>query len=296
MIQREKLFVKLNLLKEKGQLPKSQCGSHFLDFLHPLLAADVVVEQRSGAGRRLVVADHSILHAFIGQNFPHIESSGQSSQRILGVRRFRDSKAFASNNPEVVQVRAWQRNILFRNDSVVDAVGKTHLHSVFSFQVGPLYTLHDRCALIEGPVMFNTFERLGLDVPIVIYGQGRLSKRLLNWLADQPDAKFSLLHLPDYDPVGLHDFERIQGRLGRRAHLYLPLNLEELFAKYSKRQLLEKRKSQVLLGKVRHSDSSDVQRVIGLIDKHNAGLEQEALLIENNGQSTRGVQFVPGDP
>ena len=144
--------------------------------------------------------------------------------------------------------------------------------------------------------MFNTFERLGLDVPIVIYGQGRLSKRLLNWLADQPDAKFSLLHLPDYDPVGLHDFERIQGRLGRRAHLYLPLNLEELFAKYSKRQLLEKRKSQVLLGKVRHSDSSDVQRVIGLIDKHNAGLEQEALLIENNGQSTRGVQFVPGDP
>lgn len=281
MIQREKLFVKLTLLKEKGQLAKSQCGRHFLDFLQPLLAADVVLEQRSGAGRRLVVADHSILQAFIDQNFHDIESSEQSSQRILGVQRFRDSKAFANNNPEVVQVRAWQRNILFRNDSVVDAVAKTNLHSVFSFQLGPFYTLRDRCALIEGPVMFSCFERLGLDVPLVIYGQGRLSKRLLHWLANQPDAKFSLLHLPDYDPVGLHDFERIRGSLGSRVHLYLPLNLDELFAKYSKRKLLEKRKSQVLLGKVRRSDSSDVQRVIGLIDKHNAGLEQEALLIKN---------------
>jgi hypothetical protein len=134
----------------------------------------------------------------------------------------------------------------------------------------------------EGPVMFSSFERLGLDVPLAIYGQGRLSKRLLHWLANQANAKFSVLHLPDYDPVGLHDFERIRGSLGSRVRLYLPLNLEELFAKYSKRQLLGKRKSQVLLSKVRRSDSPDVQKVIGLIDKHNAGLEQEALLIENH--------------
>jgi hypothetical protein len=150
MIQREKLFVKLKLLHKKGELAKSQCGSYFFNFLRPLLAANVVLEQRSGAGRRLVVADHSILQAFIDQNFHDIESSEQSSQRIVGVQRFRDSKAFASNNPELVQVRAWQRNILFRNDSVVDAVAKTDLHSVFSFQVGPLYTLHDCCALLRG--------------------------------------------------------------------------------------------------------------------------------------------------
>jgi hypothetical protein len=282
MIQREKLLVKLRLLQEKGQLAKSQCGRYFVNFLRPLLAANVVLEERSGSGRRVVVADRSILQAFIDQNFHDIESSERFSQRIVGVQRFRDSKAFASNNPELVHVRAWQRNILFRNDSVVDAVAKTDLHSVFSFQVGPLYTLRDCCALIEGPVMFSSFERLGLDVPLVIYGQGRLSKRLLHWLANQEDANFSVLHLPDYDPVGLHDFERLRGSLGSRVRLHIPLNLEELFAKYSKRQLLEKRKSQVLLSKVRRSDSPDVQKVIGLIDKHNAGLEQEALLIQNH--------------
>jgi hypothetical protein len=279
MIQREKLLVKLRLLKEKGQLPRSQCGVNFLRLLRPLLAASVVIEQRSGAGRKLVVGDRAVLEAFISQNFHETGSSEQFSQRILGVERFRDSKAFASNNPELVHVRAWGKNVLIKNQTMVDAVGETVLHSVFSFQLSPLYTLHGCCALIEGPVMFSCFERLGLDVPLAIYGEGRLSKRILQWLAKQTQSTFSLLHLPDYDPVGLHDFERLRDRLGSRVHLFLPLNLEELFAKYSQRQLLEKRKSQALLAKVRRSDSSEVQSVIRLIDKYNAGLEQEALLI-----------------
>ena len=41
-------------------------------------------------------------------------------------------------------------------------------------------------------------------------------------------------------------------------------------------------KSQMLLAKLRCSDSSEVKRVVGIIDKHNAGLEQEALLIEDS--------------
>jgi hypothetical protein len=286
MIQREKLFIKLNLLKEKGQLQKSQCGRHFLDFLQPLLAANVVLEQRSGGGRRLVVEDLFVLQAFIEQNFHDVNVSHQVLQRVVGVQRFRDSKAFASDNPELVHVRAWGRNVLIKNETVVDAVRETALHSVFSFQLSPLYTLHGHCALVEGPVAFSCFERLGLDVPLVIYGQGRLSNRLLHWLTNQPDAKFLLLHLPDYDPVGLHDFERIRVSLGSRVELYLPPNLKELFAKYSKRQLLEKRKSQVLLAKVRRSDSSEVQKVVRLIDKHNAGLEQEALLIDQTVETS----------
>jgi hypothetical protein len=280
MIQREKLFIKLRGLQEKGWLPKSECGAHFLNLLRPLLAANVITEQRSGAGRRLVVGDLAVLQAFIDQNFHDVEVSHQVLQRIVGVQRFRDSKAFASDNPELVHVRAWGKNVLIKNEAVVDAVRETAMHSVFSFQLNSLYSLHGRCALVEGPVMFSSFERLGLDVQLVIYGEGRLSKRILDWLADQVDAKFSIVHLPDYDPVGLHDFERIRGKLGTRAHLHIPVDLEELFRKYSKRKLLEKHKSQVLLNKLRCSDSSAVQRVIGFIDKHNAGLEQEALLIE----------------
>lgn len=281
MIQREKLFVKLSLLKEKGHLPRSQCGPNFLTFLRPLLAANVVIEHRSGAGRKLVVRNLAVLEAFIKQNFHDINVSHQALQRVRGVQRFRDSKAFASDNPELVHVRAWETNILIKNETVVDAVRETSLHSVFSFQLSPLYTLRGRCALVEGPVVFSCFERLGLSVPLVIYGEGRLSKRILEWLAKQIEPKFSLLHLPDYDPVGLHDFERLRASLGPRVCLHIPPNLEELFANYSKQMLLENRRSQTLLAKIRYSESLEVQRVVELIDKYNAGLEQEALLIDN---------------
>jgi hypothetical protein len=285
MIQREKLFFKLKLLHKKGQLAKSQCGRQFLNFVQPLLSANVVTEERSGSGRKLVVGDLTVLQAFIDQNFHDATRNREVLQRIAGVQRFRDSKAFASDNPELVHVRAWRKNILIKNETVVDAVRETALHSVFSFQLSHLYTLHGRCALVEGPVIFSCFERLSLDVPLVIYGEGRLSKRIVEWLAKQRESKFSLVHLPDYDPVGLHDFERLRASLGLRVCLYIPSNVEELFAKYSKRKLLEKRRSQMLLATVRCSDSPEVQRIVELMDKHNAGLEQEALLIEKRSST-----------
>jgi hypothetical protein len=281
MIQREKLFAKLKRLKQTGQLAKSQCGRQFLTLLRPLLATNVVTEKRSGAGRKLVVEAPAALQAFIDHNFHDVEVSHQVLRRVAGVQRFRDSKAFASDNPELVHVRAWRQNILIKGEVVLDAVRETALHSVFSFQLSPLYTVHGRCALVEGPVMFSSFERLGLDVPLVIYGEGRLSKRILEWLTTQPEPNFSLLHLPDYDPVGLHDFERIHSKLGARVKLHIPGNVEELFRNYSKHKLLEKRKSQRLLATLRRSNFPDVQKVVRLIDKYNAGLEQEALLIGN---------------
>jgi hypothetical protein len=47
---------------------------------------------------------------------------------------------------------------------------ETRLHSVFSFQLGTTYALHDRCALVEAPVVFSLFERLALEISLVIYG------------------------------------------------------------------------------------------------------------------------------
>lgn len=280
MIHQEKLFLKLRLLKERGQLPKSQCGNYFMVFLRPLLSANVVIEQRSGSGRRLIVKDGATLAAFIDRHFNRGQPTGDLPQRVVGVHRFRDSKAYPNDNPEIVQVRAWRQHVLLRNAEPVGADVETSLHSVFSFQLGTTYTLHDRCALVEGPVMFSLFERLALEISLVIYGQGRASKRLVTWLMDQSQTEFSLLHLPDYDPVGLNEFERLRKSLGVRVQLHLPDNLEELFARHSKRQLLHKRNSQALLAKLRSSDCLEVQRVVRLIDGHNAGLEHEALLID----------------
>lgn len=278
MTGQEKLLAKLTVLCESGSLTKSRCGTTFLRVLRPLLATSVVVEERSGAGRKLIVRDRVALELFIKQHFPNDESDENAPSRVSGVRRFRDTKTFSSDNPSIIQVRAWRGDVLLKNAERVDADTNTCAHSVFSFQIGTAYSLNGPCALVENPVLFNRFEQLELKIDLVIYGQGRISNQLLTWLTNQSNPKFSLLHLPDYDPTGINEFQRLRGMLGRRVNLYLPDGLEQLFARYSNRHLLQKQNTRALLSNLRSSGFPEVQRVIRLIDDYGAGLEQEALL------------------
>jgi hypothetical protein len=88
------------------------------------------------------------------------------------------------------------------------------------------------------------------------------------------------LHLPDYDPVGLSEFQRLHSILGPRVELYLAPDLDSRFERFSNRDLLKKLNSQAMLAQLRRSELPCVRRVVELIDRHNAGLEQEALLID----------------
>ena len=133
--------------------------------------------------------------------------------------------------------------------------------------------------MTENPAVFAAAERLDLSVDAVIYGHGRISSRILDWLVRTTDSKFSLLHLPDYDPSGLSEFQRLHTRLGKRVTLYVPSDIEARFARFSNPGLLTKANSQVMLAQLRRSDLTAVRRVVELIDRYNAGLEQEALLI-----------------
>jgi hypothetical protein len=89
-----------------------------------------------------------------------------------------------------------------------------------------------------------------------------------------------LVHLPDYDPVGLSEFQRLHTRLGSRVVLHLPNDLEARFARFSNPKLLENDSSQAMLAQLRRSDSPSICHVVKLIDRYNAGLEQEALLVK----------------
>ena len=64
--------------------------------------------------------------------------------------------------------------------------------------------------------MFALVERLSLPIEVAILGGGRISKRLLDWCAQMISEDFKLIHLPDYDPIGLNEFARLRARLGER--------------------------------------------------------------------------------
>ncbi len=281
MTAEEQILKNLARLLEDGAMPRSACGSALLKKLAPLLHAGVIVEERAGAGRRLVVRNVAALQEFRRCHFPILAASTGQSSRTAGVARFRDSKVLTSDTPEILSVRAWATGALLKEGQATEAVSATAQYGVFSFHFSgsERYTLHGACALVENPAVFTQFERLQLPVGLVMYGRGRTSHRLLDWLATMSATDFNLIHLPDYDPAGLVEFRRLRTRLGDRVRLHIPHDLEKRFAQFSNRALLEKPNSRAMLANLRRSTMSEVRQVAALIDQHNAGLEQEALLL-----------------
>jgi hypothetical protein len=281
MTTEESLAARIFQLLAQGKAARSRCGDSLIELLQPLVQGGVIVEERFGAGRCLVVRDPGALQAFARARFPNAATPEGAAGRIAGVARFRDSKALASDTAQIVCVRAWRNDALTKNGQPTEAAPATAQHGAFSFLLcpGSAYALSGTCALAENPVVFTEFERLQLPAGLVIYGQGRISNRLLNWLAGMTSPQFNLLHLPDYDPVGLSEFQRLYGRLGKRVHLYIPADFGERFLRFSNPSLLAHPNSRALLAGLRRTGALEIRPVLQLIDQHNAGLEQEALLV-----------------
>ncbi|MEI6195707.1 MAG: hypothetical protein WCS42_15410 [Verrucomicrobiota bacterium] len=273
---------KLRKLVESESLPASQCGKAFLNLLEPLLHGGVLELKPSGGGQKLVVKNAGALRDFCRQRFPEADLPAEVGSRVEGVARFRDTKAMANRENEILSFRVWRDDALLKGSKSVGAAAAAAAHGVFSFLLAQdcPYELHGACALVENPAVFMVAEQLKLDVGLMIYGHGRISNRAIDWLARSPATGFSLLHLPDYDPVGLSEFQRLHARLGERVILHLPADLETRFAQFSNQKLLKKGNSQAMLAQLRRSNLPAIRRVVELIDRYNAGLEQEALLVK----------------
>src|SRR5438445_1485580 len=237
---------KLHELMARGALPARQCGKAFLKLLAPLLDTAVLNWKRSGAGRQLFVNDAGALSEFCRHRFPEVALPADAEARIAGVGRFRDSKALPNTINDIISMRVWQDQALLKGSQFAGAAAATEAHGVFSFRLTKdnQYRLNGLCMLVENPEVFAAAERLNVKVDAVIYGYGRISSRVLDWIARTAESDFSLLHLPDYDPVGLSEFGRVHARLGERASLYLPPDLDARFERFSNRDLLRKLNSQ----------------------------------------------------
>jgi hypothetical protein len=281
---KENVRAQIRLLLEDGHLPRSVCSQAMFDTIQPLLDSRVVAEERFGGGRRLVVRDAAALGEFWTRRFPNAPLFDGAPERVASVARFRDSKAGAGDTPSVITLRAWSDIVLWKDGQPVPAAKGTAAHGVFAFLLSPesRYELRAPCALVENPAVLLAFERLRprLEITAVLYGGGRISRGVLNWLACQSASGFRLVHFPDYDPVGLNEFVRLRAALGERVRLHIPEDLAELFSRFGNGELLRRDASQALLPKLRTDKSTEIRAVLELIERHNAGLEQEALLLE----------------
>jgi hypothetical protein len=272
---------RLRQLLERGALPLSVCGRAFCAALRPLQDTGVVTEERSAAGRRMVVRQPDLLRRFMNERFPNATTFPEASSRVAALARWRDTKALRNHLPEIVVARAWPPDILHQMGRPVPAAVATAGHGAFAFLLDrpSPYDVHGPCALVENPAVFFEVERLRLPVSLVFYGHGRSSGRFLEWLRSMTAPQFSLLHLPDYDPAGLNEHARFCRALGDRVRLHRPSDLEERFRRFANPRLLAHRNSQRVLAALRRSPYPGVGDVLALVERYNAGLEQEALLL-----------------
>ena len=107
-------------------------------------------------------------------------------------------------------MRSTRDGVLQRDGEPVETTRGTKQHGVFAFTLADPteYVLKGICALIENLAVFHSFEKLGLEPALAIWTGGISSNRFITWLASNARHSLRVLHLPDYDPVGLSEFLR----------------------------------------------------------------------------------------
>lgn len=269
-------------LLQAGTLPRSECSQSLVRILMPLLESGILRWEKAAGGQRLALVNQPAFERWLSQHFPHAQlQNGVDSNRIQAVAQFRNTKALRSNLPEMVCLRSTRDGVLLRDGVPVETTRATREHGAFAFTlIDPTpYTLCGDCALIENLAVFHSFERLGLAAGLAIWTGGISSTRFIDWLAANVNHGLRVLHLPDYDPVGLTEFLRHHERLGEAVTLFLPDDLPALFRRHSNPLLLGDPKNQRMLMKLRTARHPSVRQVVTLIEENNGGLEHEAIFI-----------------
>lgn len=280
-MRRPALAKLLGMLLTEGSAPVSLFSASARAALSPQFAAGILQEERSGAGARVAVRNKAVLEAFAAQLFPSglkLAPAGDTP-RATAVGYYRDAKAAGTTVAEPVLIRAFNNMVFERKGEALPAASLTGKYGVAAFLLKepPYWGCVGTLAIVENLEPFLCFEKMRIAADAAVYAGGKMSGRMLEWFASIEMSKCSLLHCGDYDPVGIDEYLRLKEVCGTRVKLYIPANIEDLFKKYGKRELLID--SEAVLRRLRATKDPDALRVIEQMNACNAGLEQEILLL-----------------
>jgi hypothetical protein len=234
--------------------------------------------QRRGKTEWLVVKDREILEIQIINKFPN-GLEFREKGRLGGILSSRDSKkgGRASKVPVIMR---------FVSDSSDHSMGfaaheltkKNGIVSVLTDY--STNSLNGKIVIVENFDCFLYAEMFIENSDVVIYAGGKIDSRLLDWIDDSKEIT-KIVHMGDYDPVGLAEFVRISTNCSQNCEYYIhpDINLQ-VFKKYGKSSLVSDKRNSKTLEKLRESTINDdgFMKTIDLITRTGFGLEQEYLL------------------
>lgn len=273
-----------------GEVVRSKISDRARKDLVKLFDLGALREERRGGGWVVVVANQESLKRFVGRQFPSGlfgENDTSAGRRTQSLNRFGDTKSMPGLDFEFVLLRAFggaqvttkisSRTIKVDAPEITRQTGCVALTLQDTGDTTDLPFLRGNVATVEGPELFYRFDWATVGVSIAILTYGRMSERMLNWVAS-PMIDGELTHFGDYDPVGLDEYRRLKER-APRATFYIPANLENYFKenKFLKPALMDK--NSALLCRLAEMQDADILTVMDLMRRYGGGVEQEVLLL-----------------
>ena len=234
--------------------------------------------QRRGKTEWLIVKNHEILEIQISNKFPNGLEFRQEG-RLGGILSSRDSKkgGRASKVPVTMRLvsESSDRSMGFAAQELTKKNGIVSVLTDYSNN-----SLNGKIVIVENFDCFLHAERFVENSDVVIYAGGKIDSRLLEWIDNSKEIT-KIVHMGDYDPVGLAEFVRINTNCSQDCEFYIHADINiEIFKKYGKSSLVSDKRNSKTLEKLRESiiDDKGFMKIIDLITKTGLGLEQEYLL------------------
>jgi len=277
----------LKQLLENGSVPVSAVGRSGMDALRGLFEAGALERARVGAGSVITVRRRQTVEAVARQLYPSglnaVSVANDTPPRAAAVATVRNAKRSRRGAAEPVLLRAFQpASLVGRLGEELDLLALTRVAGVAAVTLtqSALWRFTGRLGIVENLELFYHVEHIAPTLDAALYAGGRLSERVVQWLAKEAMNAAELTHFGDYDPVGMAEYLRLRRACGPRVTLFLPTNLAALMRRFGKRSLLSGRNAD-LLRELRSEADPAVHTVVTLMDETGCGLEQEALLIDS---------------
>jgi hypothetical protein len=243
------------------------------------------IERRpAGRGELLRVRSVEAFGLFVSDRFPlGLEDPGDTpADRVSGVRLFGDAKAALRGRCEGVFIRSTKPGTSLQSESgqLLPVAEWTSIGGVaaLTLEASRSWRFSGTVAIVENAEPFWQFENELPQADLAVYAAGRLSERVLGWLASEGMAGCRLVHWGDYDPVGCSEYVRVSNRCPGRTTMHVPARVADLLPVYGKQSLLTDQIDTLsaLRGVV---VPPEVGQLLAMFDQHRRGLEQEALLL-----------------
>ena len=266
------LIPTLESLLEEQTIPYSRWPKREIGFLDRQVMLGSLIIKQLPNGRRVLIANKEQLINEILVRFPSFGSQETPQTRHEAVLAVRDAHQSTTTYPTLGVRRLRNSGKISFNGNEIQMVQGSMSYSSIIEQELSSWSVSGRIVLIENLEPFLHAEIVHADFDFAVYYAGTISSLVLEWLSTQ---NVEILMAPDYDPVGLSQFEKV--RNAANSELWVPENIAEKFKTFHKKETLLKQNNRTTLGgliKRTDLDSSTI-KILKLIEINQGGLDQE---------------------